>query len=59
MFAYDPKYVNNIAVYDYKPSEKAGTMEGLYSYNATMDVQCPLATASVTQPLNTRICRLP
>lgn len=35
-----PKHVNKWATYDYKPCEKtAGTMEGAYNYNATMDVQ--------------------
>lgn len=36
-----PKYTNKFAVYDYKPSENQGTMEGVYNYNAVMDVQWP------------------
>lgn len=36
-----PKYVNKPATYDYKPCEQVGTMEGVYNYNATMDVQWP------------------
>jgi beta-glucosidase len=36
-----PKYTNRFAVYDYKPSENQGTMEGVYNYNAVMDVQWP------------------
>ena len=36
-----PKYTNKFAVYDYKPAENQGTMEGVYNYNAVMDVQWP------------------
>jgi beta-glucosidase len=36
-----PKYTNKFAVYDYKPSESSGTMEGAYNYDAIMDVQWP------------------
>ncbi len=36
-----PKYSNKFAVYDYKPAENQTTMEGVYNYNAVMDVQWP------------------
>ena len=36
-----PKYTNKFAVYDNKPAENQGTMEGVYNYNAVMDVQWP------------------
>ncbi len=34
-----PKYVHSLHTYDYKVSEKVGTMEGMYNYDAKMDVQ--------------------
>lgn len=34
-----PKYVHALATYDFKPSQKVGTMEGDYNYDAKMDVQ--------------------
>ena len=36
-----PKHVNKFAVYDYKPSESQGVMEGSYNYSAVMDIQWP------------------
>ena len=36
-----PKYVNSLHTYDYKVSEHRETMEGMYNYDATMDVQWP------------------
>jgi len=36
-----PKYVNSIHTYDYKVSENISTMEGMYNYDAVMDVQWP------------------
>ena len=33
------KYVNSLHTYDYKVSENVQTMDGLYNYDATMDVQ--------------------
>lgn len=35
------KYVNPLHTYDYKVSENVQTMDGLYNYDATMDVQWP------------------
>lgn len=35
------KYVNALHTYDYKVSENVQTMDGLYNYDATMDVQWP------------------
>lgn len=35
------KYVNSLHTYDYKVSENVQTMNGLYNYDATMDVQWP------------------
>lgn len=35
------KYVNSLHTYDYKVSENVQTMDGLYNYDATMDVQWP------------------
>ena len=35
------KYVNSLHTYDYKVSENVQTMDGLYNYEATMDVQWP------------------
>lgn len=35
------KYVNALHTYDYKVSENVQTMEGLYNYDAVMDVQWP------------------
>lgn len=35
------KYVNSLHSYDYKVSENVQTMDGLYNYDATMDVQWP------------------
>lgn len=34
-----PRYVHSLATYDFKPSEKTGTMSGDYNYDAKMDVQ--------------------
>ena len=36
-----PKWINAIATYDYKPSEKTATMEGAYNYSSEVDVQWP------------------
>lgn len=36
-----PKEISGYAVYDYKPSEHTGTMEGMYNYSASTDVQWP------------------
>lgn len=36
-----PKYVNSLHTYDYKVSERVGTMAGAYNYDAVMDVQWP------------------
>ena len=36
-----PKYVNSLHTYDYKVCEHRETMEGMYNYDATMDVQWP------------------
>lgn len=38
------KYVNALHTYDYKVSENVQTMEGLYNYDAVMDVQWPFGT---------------
>ena len=35
------KHVNSLHTYDYKVSENVQTMDGLYNYDATMDVQWP------------------
>ena len=35
------KYVNSLHTYEYKVSENVQTMDGLYNYDATMDVQWP------------------
>lgn len=35
------KYVNSLHTYDYKVSEHVETMDGLYNYDAVMDVQWP------------------
>ena len=35
------KYVNALHTYDYKVSENVQTMEGMYNYDAVMDVQWP------------------
>lgn len=35
------KYVNSLHTYDYKVSENVQTMDGLYNYDATMDIQWP------------------
>ena len=35
------EYVNSLHTYDYKVSENVQTMDGLYNYDATMDVQWP------------------
>lgn len=34
-----PKHINSLATYDYKTSENVATMEGMYNYDAKMDVQ--------------------
>lgn len=34
-----PKYINSLATYDYKTSENVATMDGMYNYDAVMDVQ--------------------
>lgn len=39
-----PKYPNSLHTYDYKVSENVETMEGLYNYDAVMDVQWPFAS---------------
>ena len=39
-----PKYPNSLHTYDYKVSENVATMEGLYNYDAVMDVQWPFAS---------------
>ncbi len=36
-----PKYVNMFSTYDYKVSEVAATMEGVYNYDARIEVQWP------------------
>lgn len=36
-----PRWPDALATYDYKPSQKMGTMEGEYNYDAVMDVQWP------------------
>lgn len=35
------RYVNSLHTYDYKVSENVQTMDGLYNYDASMDVQWP------------------
>ncbi len=34
-----PKHINSLHTYDYKVSENVSTMEGMYNYDAKMDVQ--------------------
>ncbi|MFR9496289.1 MAG: glycoside hydrolase family 3 N-terminal domain-containing protein [Rikenellaceae bacterium] len=34
-----PRYINSLAIYDYKPSENIGQMGGNYNYDAVMDVE--------------------
>ena len=34
-----PRYVNSLATYDFKPSEKTETMSGDYNYDAKMNMQ--------------------
>ena len=36
-----PKFTNKFAVYDYKPAENQGVMQGSYNYSAQMAVQWP------------------
>lgn len=36
-----PKWINSIATYDHKPSEKTETMQGAYDYSSDIDVQWP------------------
>lgn len=36
-----PKWINSVATYDHKPSEKTETMEGVYDYSSDIDVQWP------------------
>ena len=36
-----PKYPNSLHTYDYKVSENRSTMDGMYNYDAVMDVQWP------------------
>lgn len=36
-----PKYPNSLHTYDYKVTENVSTMEGMYNYDAVMDVQWP------------------
>lgn len=36
-----PKWINSIATYDHKPSEKTETMAGAYDYSSDIDVQWP------------------
>lgn len=36
-----PRLINSLAVYDYKPCENVGQMDGNYNYDAVMDVQWP------------------
>ena len=36
-----PKWINALATYDHKPSEKTATMEGAYNYSSDVDVQWP------------------
>ena len=36
-----PKYVNSLHTYDYKVSEHREVMDGMYNYDAVMDVQWP------------------
>lgn len=45
-----PKYPNSLHTYDYKVSESRATMDGMYNYDAVMDVQWPFgAGLSYTQ----------
>lgn len=39
-----PKYTNSLHTYDYKVSENTATMDGLYNYDAVMDVQWPFGS---------------
>ena len=39
-----PKYTGSLHTYDYKVSENMATMEGMYNYDAVMDVQWPFGT---------------
>jgi len=36
-----PRFINSLATYDYKPSEKVAVMAGEYNYDAKMDIQWP------------------
>lgn len=36
-----PKWINSIATYDHKPSEKTETMAGAYDYSSDIDIQWP------------------
>ena len=36
-----PRYSASLTTYDYRVSEETGTMEGVYDYNAQVDVQWP------------------
>lgn len=36
-----PKWINALATYDHKPSEKTPTMDGAYNYSSDVDVQWP------------------
>lgn len=36
-----PKWINSIATYDHKPSEKTEKMAGVYDYSSDIDVQWP------------------
>ena len=36
-----PRYSSSLTTYDYRVSEESGTMEGVYDYNAQVDVQWP------------------
>lgn len=36
-----PRYPSSLTTYDYRVSEESGTMEGVYDYNAQVDVQWP------------------
>ncbi len=39
-----PKYTNSLHTYDYKVSENVATMDGMYNYDAVMDVQWPFGS---------------
>ena len=47
-----PREINSLVTYDYKVSEEVGKMEGVYDYDARVNVQWPFGYGKATRLLN-------